>query len=127
MAAVASVIKNRVADPRWGDDPADVALQMQQFSAWNAGSGGNDLVANHQPGDPEYDRAAKIADLVFGGQIADQTGGATHYYSPHGMQDLVEQGAQTYEAPIWLQEENNRRDGAPVVIGYHVFTGKGSE
>jgi conjugal transfer mating pair stabilization protein TraG len=124
MAAVASVIKNRVEDPRWGDDPADVALQMQQFSTWNAGAGGNDQAVKYHPGDPEYERAAKIADLVFGGQIADQTGGATHYYSPQGMQDLVEQGAQTNEAPNWLQEENNRRGGAPVVIGDHVFTGK---
>lgn len=124
MAAVASVIKNRVADPRWGDNPAEVALQMQQFSAWNPGAGGNDLVAKYQPGDPEYDRAAKIADLVFGGQITDQTGGATHYYSPQGMRDLVDQGAQSSETPRWLQEENTRRGEDPIVIGDHVFTGK---
>ena len=124
MAAVASVIKNRVDDPRWGDDPAEVALQIQQFSTWNAGSGGNNLVAKYNPGDPEYERAAQIADMVFEGHIADQTGGATHYYSPRGMQDLVEQGAQANETPTWLQEENDRRSGAAVVIGDHVFTGK---
>lgn len=124
MAAVASVIKNRVEDPRWGDDPAEVALQLQQFSAWNVGAGGNDLVAKYNPGDPEYERAAKIADMVFEGRIADQTGGATHYYAPQGMQDLVELGTQTNDTPSWLQEENGRRGGAPVAIGDHVFTGK---
>lgn len=124
MAAVASVIKNRVDDPRWGNDPAEVALQLQQFSAWSAGAGGNNLVAKYHPGDPEYERAAQIADMVFEGRIADQTGGATHYYSPQGMQDLVEQGAQSNEAPNWLQEENTRRGDTPIVIGDHVFTGK---
>ena len=124
MAAVASVIKNRVEDPRWGDDPADVALQLQQFSAWNAGAGGNDLVARYNSGDPEYERAAQIADMVFEGRMADQTSGATHYYSPRGMQDLVEQGVQTNETPNWLREENSRREDAPISIGDHVFTGK---
>lgn len=124
MAAVASVIRNRVADPRWGDDPAEVALQMQQFSSWNTGVGGNDLIAKYNPGDPEYDRASQIADMVFEGRMADQTGGATHFYSPQGMRDLVEQGTQANVLPDWLQEENARRGDAPTVIGDHVFTGK---
>ena len=81
-------------------------------------------MAKYNPGDPEYERAAQIADMVFERRIADQTGGATHYYSPQGMRDLVEQGAQANETPTWLQEENDRRSGAAVVIGDHVFTGK---
>ena len=62
--------------------------------------------------------------MVFEGRITDQTGGATHYYSPQGMQDLIEKGIQTNETPNWLQEENDRRGDTPIVIGDHVFTGK---
>ena len=40
-AAVGHVIKNRSSDPRFPSDPASVALQPKQFSAWNEGHGGN--------------------------------------------------------------------------------------
>jgi len=127
QAAVAAVIQNRVSDPRWGDDPAEVALQMKQFSAWNSGAGGNHLVDEYQPGDPAYDRAAIIADQVFDGNIQDPTGGATHYYSPTGMDALVNNGDQSNMLPRWLQQENARRGGEVVTIGGHIFTGKAQD
>ena len=127
QAAVAAVIQNRVSDPRWGDDPAEVALQMKQFSAWNSGAGGNHLVDEYQAGDPAYDHAAAIADQVFDGDTQDPTGGATHYYSPAGMNALVENGDQGNSLPRWLQQENARRGGETVTIGGHIFTGKAQE
>lgn len=127
QAAVAHVIQNRVDDPRWGDDPAEVSLAMKQFSAWNSGAGGNSLVDQYQPGDPAYDRAAAIADMVFNGQTQDPTEGATHYYSPAGMAALVNNGDQSNSLPRWLQEENARRGGETVTIGGHIFTGKAQD
>jgi len=124
MAAVAHVIKNRAEDPRWGDDPAEAALGWQQFSAWNAGVGGNDLVYSYNQGDPAYAQAAAIVDQVFAGQIEDPTSGATHYYSPNGMRDLVENGHQTSEVPKWLESEQLARGTPDIVIGGHVFTGR---
>jgi len=124
MAAVAHVIKNRVEDPRWGDDPAEVALGWRQFSAWNAGVGGNDLIHSKNPGDPAYERAAEIVENVYSGRSQDPTGGATHYYSPAGMAELVENGHQTNALPRWLETEQLARGTPDTVIGGHVFTGK---
>ena len=124
QAAVAHVIMNRVTDPRYGDNPAEVALQLKQFSAWNAGTGGNGLPYDIQEGSPEYERIGQIVDQVHSGQIADPTGGATHYYSPAGMAAHVARGEQSNELPKWLQEQNAERSDAPTKIGGHVFTGR---
>lgn len=121
-AAVVNVLRNRTQDSRWPDQIGVVALQPQQFSAWNEGAGGNDLVRKHNPGDPLYERVGAVVDQVMaGGQ--DNTGGATHYYSPAGMQALVSEGSQSNLLPRWLQEENNRRGGNTTTIGGHIFTG----
>lgn len=123
MRAVAHVIANRASDPRWPDSPADVALQPMQFSAWNSGAGGNDLVRKYGPDTPEYQLAAALTDDVFAGFSPDLTEGATHYYSPAGMDALVEQGAQSNRVPTWFEEERQKR-GGDVTIGGHIFTGK---
>ncbi|MES0864806.1 cell wall hydrolase [Ruegeria sp. SCPT10] len=81
QAAVAHVILNRAEDPRWGDDPAEVSLQLKQFSAWNSGVGGNGIPEQIQEGSPAYERIGRIVDAVAAGEIADPTGGATHYFS----------------------------------------------
>lgn len=122
-AAVAHVLRNRAADPRWPSAVQDVALQPKQFSAWNTGAGGNDLVNKYGPNSDPYQKVGLIYDQVMSGAIADPTGGATHYYSPAGMQALVDQGSQTNLMPNWLMAENTRRGGDPVTIGGHVFTG----
>lgn len=124
QAAVAHVIKNRVEDPRFDNNATDVALAEKQFSAWNSGAGGNDLVNKYNPGDAVYEEVGQIVDSVWSGQTADMTGGATHYYSPAGMLHLVETGAQENLVPKWLENENAARGYATVQIGGHIFTGK---
>ena len=124
QAAVAHVILNRVSDPRYGDNPAEVSLQLKQFSAWNSGTGGNGLPYNVKEGSAEYERIGQIVDQVYAGQIADPTGGATHYYSPAGMAAHVARGEQSNHLPKWLQEQNNQRGAPAVEIGGHVFTGR---
>lgn len=126
QAAVAHVLMNRAADPRWPSTIQDVALQPKQFSAWNSGAGGNDLVNKYGPGSNPYEKVGAIYDAVAAGQIADPTGGATHYYSPAGMEALVSQGAQSNILPRWLQQENEYRGSPTVTIGGHIFTGKAS-
>lgn len=123
QAAVAHVLLNRARDPRWPSTVEQVALQPKQFSAWNTGAGGNDLVSKYGPGSDPYERVGAVYDSVMSGGIPDPTGGATHYYSPAGMQALVSQGAQSNLMPGWLKEENRRRGGNPTTIGGHVFTG----
>lgn len=126
QAAVLHVMMNRAADPRWPSGLAEVALQPKQFSAWNSGAGGNDLVNKYGPDSDPYQRVGAVYDQVMSGQIPDPTGGATHYYSPVGMEALVSQGAQSNIVPRWLQEQNQARGGEPVTIGGHVFTGLAS-
>lgn len=122
-AAVASVLRNRAADPRWPDQVGTVALQPKQFSAWNEGAGGNSLVHKYKPGDATYDRVGQVVDQVMAGQMPDPTGGATHYYSPRGMDALVSEGSQSNRIPRWLTQESQRRAGNNVTIGGHIFTG----
>lgn len=122
-AAVAHTILNRARDPRWPGSPDAVALQPKQFSAWNDGAGGNDLVRKYGPGDPIYERVGAVVDQVAAGAMPDPTGGATHYYSPAGMTALVEQGAQSNLVPSWWDEEVARRGGQPTRIGGHLFAG----
>lgn len=124
QAAVAHTIRNRVMDKRWGDDPAEVSLQFKQFSTWNDGAGGNSLPTKYNPGDALYDRVAGIVDDVWSGRTPDMTGGATYYYSPAGMDALVDSGAQSNRIPNWLAQENADRGAPPATIGGQIFTGR---
>lgn len=123
QAAVAHVIMNRVADPRWGDNPAEVSLQLKQFSAWNSGVGGNSLPTKIEEGSAEYVRIGRIVNGVATGQIPDVTGGATHYYSPKSMEAHVAAGEQANSVPTWLGRESQARGHQNVQIGGHIFTG----
>ena len=123
-AAVAHVVRNRAMDSRWPNSIADVSLQNKQFSAWNEGAGGNDLVNKYGPGDSVYDRIGAVVDRVLAGQVPDMTGGATHYYSPRGMDALVDEGSQANRIPKWLRDETQKRGGGTVTIGGHIFTGR---
>jgi len=121
--AVAHVILNRARDPRWPSSVSEVALQPKQFSAWNKGSGGNSHV-NIGPGSDAYDAVGAQVDAVLAGQSSDITGGATHYYSPAGMQKHVDDGEQNYLVPKWAEAETTRRGGQNAKVGGHIFTGQ---
>lgn len=123
QAAVGHVILNRTRDPRWGGSISDVALAPKQFSAWNKGAGGNNP-EKWDPNSEAYKRTSRVVDALLAGQVEDMTGGATHYYSPAGMDLLVNQGHQSNTIPKWLQEENDRRGGQTYQHGGHIFTGK---
>lgn len=123
QAAVAHVLANRARDPRWPSTINEVALQPKQFSAWNSGPGGNDLVRKYGAGDQTYERVGLLYDAVMSGYIPDPTGGATHYYSPAAMQALADQGAQQNLVPPWFSQQTALRGSAPVTIGGHIFTG----
>lgn len=118
LAAVAHVITNRVADPRWPKSIAAVALEKKQFSVWNDGA-----VPNYGPGNPMYEKAGVIFDAVVSGKHVDPTNGATHYYSPKGMELLVASGKQGNVIPGWAKQ-TAAESGGEVVIGGHIFSGK---
>jgi N-acetylmuramoyl-L-alanine amidase len=88
MTSVAHVMKNRADSGAWGQPNGGltrVITAPKQFSMWNTddpklralAAGVNAIPTT----DPRYQRAAAIADGVFGDQIPDPTGGATHYHT----------------------------------------------
>ena len=122
MAAVAHVLKNRAIDGGYGGRSIkSVSLAPKQFSAWNTGPGGIPAIRNYSPTSKAYQRAAKVYDAVMSGHHADPTGGATHYFSPKGMDLLVAQGAQSNRVPRWW---NDQAAKGSVTIGNHKFAGK---
>ena len=80
MLAVGSVIKNRMGS---GQSFRDVILAPAQFSAWNkfTGAAGGEQGQDMSKIKPSKDAYA-AADALISGNIADITGGATHYYNP---------------------------------------------
>lgn len=124
-SAVAHVIINRIRDKRWGNSAYAVAREPQQFSTWNLGAGGNKLARSLSSSSPIYKRIEKIAKAALTGQSEDPTGGATHYYSPKGMEALVNSGSQKNLIPGWLAEESKRSSGT-LKIGGHIFAGRSS-
>jgi hypothetical protein len=80
MLAVGSVIKNRMGS---GQSFRDVILAPAQFSAWNkfTGAAGGEQGQDMSKVKPSEDAYA-AADALISGNIADITGGATHYYNP---------------------------------------------
>jgi spore germination cell wall hydrolase CwlJ-like protein len=126
MAAVAHVLRNRATDGRWPSSIEGVALQPKQFSAWNAGAGGNSIPTSVKPGDPMYEKAGAVFDAVMSGKHVDPTGGATHYYSPAGMSKLVADGDQSNLIPKWLDTET-AKSGGQIKIGGHIFVGKAND
>ena len=89
MGLAAIAIKNRTEADGFGDDPAEVASDPSQFNSWKADAAGHRPVERYGPDSPEYDKAARIADLVFSGQLEDPTGGSTQYNSPEQRPQYV--------------------------------------
>ncbi|MEQ8829740.1 MAG: cell wall hydrolase [Alphaproteobacteria bacterium] len=79
MEAVAAVVMNRVADPRWPGTVRGVVLQPWQFSAWNANDPNRDRMLHVMPDNPAFATALEVAREAVAGRIADPTGGANHY------------------------------------------------
>lgn len=107
-AAVAAVIRNRVAAGRFGgDDVRGVVLAKNQFEPWNRADARSRMMSL-KPGMPDYDRIGQIVDGVWSGQVADPTKGATHFFAPQA------QAALGRSVPAWAQGEGQ-------VIGRHTF------
>lgn len=78
MIGVAWVIRNRVTARL---DLAAVVTKRYQFSSLTA-PGDPNLVDWPQMADASWEAACAAVDGVFGGVVADNTGGAIFYYSP---------------------------------------------
>jgi hypothetical protein len=81
MEAVAHVLANRANSGQFPSDPAKVAQQPNQFSAWNSGAGGNNP-QQFSPNSQPYQTAQQIIQSVFGGASPDPTNGALFYHNP---------------------------------------------
>lgn len=116
--AVLNVIKNRATSGLYSSDPAQVALQHAQFSAWPfPGNKGNPLVYTPSTS-PYYQRAAALVDQVFGGDTEDNTGGALNYHTlavdpgwAHMTQTAVI-GHHVFYTPVGYQSQNVPIQGA---------------
>jgi N-acetylmuramoyl-L-alanine amidase len=74
MEAVASVVMNRVRDPRWPDNVCDVVYQPSQFS-WTLKKRLKQLKIKHDW------KTLAVATMALDGTLIDKTGGATHYHA----------------------------------------------
>ena len=74
MEAVASVVMNRVRDPRWPDNVCDVVYQPSQFS-WTLKKRLRTMKVKHGW------KTLAVAKMALQGQLIDKTGGATHYHA----------------------------------------------
>jgi len=82
MEAVASVIMNRVNDPRrWPNDVTGVARQPWQFSAWNANDPNLPRMQRVTDSDPQFRIALDIARNAINGTLQDRTNGANHFHT----------------------------------------------
>jgi spore germination cell wall hydrolase CwlJ-like protein len=81
--AVAHVVMNRVKRKHMGDDTVSkVCLRSKQFSCWNVGDPNRPVILAANRGvTPMFNECLEIAERVIKAQLADNTGGATHYYS----------------------------------------------
>ncbi|HUS95377.1 MAG TPA: cell wall hydrolase [Hyphomicrobiaceae bacterium] len=105
-AAVAHTVLNRVRSGRWGNSIGEVVTARWQFEPWMMKR--NEVEALSKS-DPRYRDAARIADAVLSGEIADPTAGATHFLNP----TIVKQ-RRGGSLPDWASGE-----GKP--IGRHTF------
>lgn len=83
MLAVANVIANRVASGQYGNTPSAVVRAPDQFEVWQ-----NGRAAEVDPQSSQYQQALQAIRAVTSGQANDNTGGATHFYSPSGQAAL---------------------------------------
>jgi spore germination cell wall hydrolase CwlJ-like protein len=108
QAAVAAVVKNRMQAGRYGgSDVPGVVLAKGQFEPWSNPEAKAGMLAL-SPEDPRYQKIGAIVDQVLAGQMADPTGGATHFYAPRA------QAALGRQPPAWAAGQGQQ-------IGDHTF------
>lgn len=109
MAAVAHVIRNRVATGSYGDGLGGVLTKKYAFEPMlHYGTGKNNDPARFKEAEPVYQEAARIFDAVSAGGVADPTKGATHFLAKGLQSDL---GRDT---PAWAKKPLTQ-------IGGHTF------
>lgn len=115
QAAVGTVVRNRVKDPRWPDTYKGVCLQPKQFSCWNPGHDPNSqavrviaesLLANEPP-DPVFRQCQWVATGIIYDYVLDPIHGATQYLT---------ESVYRLATPTWAR---GMRETAR--IGAHVF------
>ncbi len=80
--AVANVILNRARQGGWwGDTVPGVCLKPKQFSCWNEGDPNRARMDGLELQDRAFARAVSVAAGACAGDMADITGGATHYHT----------------------------------------------
>ena len=99
--AVAAVILNRTADPRYPKTICGVVYQGAQRSGCQFSFACDGI--QQTPAGPGWNRARRIADQALAGAFRDPTHGATHFHA-------------TYVAPGWAN-----RLIETAAIGLHVF------
>ncbi|MHC8493446.1 cell wall hydrolase [Thalassospira sp. SM2505] len=75
--AIACVVMNRVGYRNWPSNPAAVCKQPWQFSCWNQNDPNLSRIVNASG--PWFEECCAIAQMAVNGQLADETGTATHY------------------------------------------------
>jgi len=104
--AIAYVVLNRKRSGRWGDSIEDVVTSPWQFEPWMTRRKAMEALS---ASDPRYKDAARIADEVLMGDVADPTEGATHFLNP-----VIVRQRRGGTLPSWAGGK-----GQP--IGRHVF------
>lgn len=106
IEAIACVVLNRVADPRWPDRIAAVCLQPRQFSCWNVNDANLRSMLLADVTDPRFNECFAIAGWSVDRGRPDITKGATHYVNPAALKQL----------PAWFDAHK-----VTARIGRHVF------
>lgn len=104
-AAVASVVINRVINPRvwWGEDVISVCRYPYQFSCWNENDPNRKVIESVTEDDPDFEECLNIARDAISGLLQDITFGSCHYHT-------------VSVTPGWAEDKK------PVVqIGVHLY------
>lgn len=82
MQAVANVVCNRAAHPRWwGTSIVAVCLHPWQFSTWDGGDPNRRAIEVVTETDPQFVDALALAREAVAGRLVDITCGADSYYA----------------------------------------------
>jgi spore germination cell wall hydrolase CwlJ-like protein len=118
MEAVAAVIMNRVnldigKDGKpdwWGEGVEGVCRKPWQFTCWSIGDANLHKIDRVTASDVQFAQALDIAKRAVAGELADPTGGATHYVTEAVL-----------PRTSWARLENGMPRIPTAQIGRHVF------